>query len=104
MKIEEIKSYQKKIDVLAKVVEKTENREVNSRLDETKHIVCEALLADETGKVYLTLWDDAINMLDVGNVYQFKNLFSSEFKKSLRLNIGRFGTFEKTDKNIDIKE
>lgn len=104
MKINEIKSYQKKIDVLAKVVEKTEIREVNSRLDDTKHNVCEAILADETGKVSLTLWDEAIDKLEVGKVYQFNNLFSSEFKKSLRLNIGRFGTFEETNKNIDVKE
>ncbi len=104
MKVNEIKSYQKKIDVLGKVVSKTELREVSSRLDDTKHNVCEALIGDETGSIYLTLWDDAIDKLDVGQVYQFNNLFSSEFKKSLRLNIGRFGTFDKVDKEIDVKE
>ncbi len=104
MKIEEIKSYQKKIDVVGKVVEKTEVREVNSRLDNTTHKVCEALVADETGQVYVTLWDETIDQLEVGQVYEFKNLFSSEFKKSLRLNIGRFGSFQKSDKEITLKE
>ncbi len=104
MKIEEIKSYQKKINVLAKVIDKTEIREVNSRLDNTKHNVCEAILADETGKVYLTLWDDAIEKIEVGKTYLFQNLFSSEFKKELRLNIGRFGTFEETDQEVQVKE
>jgi replication factor A1 len=104
MNVNEIKSYQKKIDVLGKVVSKTDIREVSSRLDNTKHNVCEALIADETGSVYLTLWDDSINQIVVGKVYQFKNLFSSEFKNSLRLNIGRFGTFEESNKEIEVKE
>jgi replication factor A1 len=104
MKIEEIKSYQKKIDVIAKVLKKTDIRDVNSRLDSSVHKVCEAIIGDETGTIYLTLWDNSIDLIQVGKVYDFKNLFSSEFKRSLRLNIGRFGVFEEIKKDITVND
>lgn len=104
MKINEIKAYQKKIDFTALVLEKTELRKVVSKLDDVEHKVCEALVGDETGTVLLTLWDQAIDSLEVGKVYSFKNLYSSEFKKSTRLNLGRFGEFKLVDKKIDVNK
>lgn len=101
-KIAEIKHFQKKVDLVAKVIEKTNIREVVSKLDETRHNVCEILIGDETGTVYLTMWDDAINRIQIGKTYMFKNLFSSEFQKSMRLNIGRFGQFEEFSKDVDV--
>jgi len=101
-KISNIKNFQKKIDLIAKVIDKTNIREVISKLDETRHKVCEILIGDETGTIYLTLWDEAINRVDLGKTYLFKNLFSSEFQKSLRLNIGRFGEFEEVSKSIEV--
>ena len=91
MKVKDIKPFQKKISLLCKVISKTEIRKVVSRLDEIEHKVCEALIGDDTGVVYLTLWDLSIEKLEEGKVYSFENLYSSEFKKSLRLNLGRFG-------------
>jgi len=93
MKINEIKSYQKKIDIVGNVVEKTPLRSVVSRLDNIEHKVCEAVIQDDTGKIYLTLWDDSIEKLEIGKTYIFSNLFSSEFKNELRVNLGRFGEF-----------
>lgn len=104
MKVSEIKNYQKKINLEAKVLEKTPVRTVISRLDNVEHKVCEALIGDDTGTIYLTLWDNAIDSLELEKVYSFKNLFSSEFKKSLRVNLGRFGEFEKIDKNIEVNK
>ncbi len=60
------------------------------------------MIGDDTGTIYLTLWDDAINKIELGKTYLFKNLFSSEFQKSIRLNIGRFGIFEELNKSIDV--
>jgi len=102
MKVKEIKQFQKKISLLCKVVEKTPIRKVVSRLDEVEHRVCEALVGDETGTIYLTLWDLAIDNLQEGKVYSFENLYSSEFKKSLRLNLGRFGEFKEVNQEIDV--
>lgn len=101
-KIRDIKHFQKKVDLLAKVIDKTEIRDVTSKLDETKHKVCEVLIGDDTGTIYLTVWDEAIDKIQIGKTYIFKNLFSSEFQKSMRLNIGRFGEFEETDTSVDV--
>jgi replication factor A1 len=101
-KIRDIKHFQKKVDLIAKVIDKTNIREVTSKLDETKHKVCEVLIGDDTGTIYLTVWDEAISKIEIGKAYIFKNLFSSEFQKSMRLNIGRFGEFQETDAQIDV--
>jgi len=101
-KIDNIKPFQKKIDLIAKVIDKTPIREVTSKLDNTKHNVCEAILGDESGTIYLTLWDDTIEKIEPDKTYSFKNLFSSEFKKSVRLNIGRFGEFKESDVNLSV--
>jgi replication factor A1 len=102
MKVKEIKPFQKKIELVCKVIKKTPVRKVISRLDEIEHSVCEALIGDQTGTVYLTLWDKSIENLKEGSVYSFKNLYSSEFKKSLRLNLGRFGEFKEENQDIDV--
>lgn len=102
MKLEEIKPYQKKISFIAKVISKTEERKVVSRLDDVEHKVCEVVLGDDTGIIYLTLWDDSISSLEINKVYSFQNLYSSEFKKSLRLNLGRFGEFDEVDQEITV--
>ena len=101
-KIRDIKHFQKKVDLIAKVIEKTNIREVTSKLDETKHTVCEVLIGDDTGTIYLTVWDEAISKIEIGKTYIFRNLFSSEFQKSMRLNNGRFGEFQETGQQIDV--
>ncbi|MFH0906528.1 MAG: single-stranded DNA-binding protein [archaeon] len=102
MKINELKINQKKINLVVKVLSKSESRKVVSRLDSVEHNVCEALIGDETGTVLITLWDETIDKLEIGKVYNFDNLFTSEFKRSLRLNIGRFGIFQIIDKDIEV--
>jgi len=104
MKINEIKVYQKKIDFTGLVIEKTEVRKVVSKLDDVEHKVCEALVGDETGTVLLTLWDQAIDLLEIGKVYSFTNLYSSEFKKFTRLNLGRFGEFKLVDSKMIVNK
>jgi replication factor A1 len=102
MKIKDIKPFQKKIDLIAKVVNKTEPRKVTSKIDNIEHTVCEAVLEDETGTILLTLWDNVIDTIDIGKIYVFRNLYSSEFKNEVRLNLGRFGTFEIAKSNMEI--
>ena len=87
MNIKEIKPYQKKIDIVGEVLEKTQLRSVTSRLDNVEHKVCEAKIGDDTGTIFLTLWDASIDKLVVGKTYSFTNLYSSEFKKELRINL-----------------
>ncbi len=90
----------RRINLVAKVVEKTEPREVISRTTGETHMLSEATVGDETGTVTLTLWDDAINIVDEGETYLITNSYTSTFKGELRLNIGRYGKIEKTDQEV----
>jgi replication factor A1 len=94
VKIADLNQYSRQINVIAKVISKTDIREVVTRTDETTHRVCEALVADDTGAIYLTLWDDAIDNVAEGQVLGIKNGYMNTFRGSMRLNIGRYGSFE----------
>jgi replication factor A1 len=94
MKIGELNSYSRQVNTIVKVVSKTETREVTSRIDQTSHRVAEALVGDETGTIYLTLWDDAIDNIEEGQTLSIKNAYVNLFRGSMRLNLGRYGTYE----------
>jgi replication factor A1 len=94
MKIADLNQYSRQINVIVKVISKTDVREVVTRTDETTHRVCEALVADDTGAIYLTLWDDSIDNVAEGQVLGIKNGYMNTFRGSMRLNIGRYGSFE----------
>lgn len=94
VKIGNLNSYSRRVYTIVKVVSKTEPREVSSRRDMSTHRVAEALVGDETGSIYLTLWDDAIDNVEEGQVMNVKNAYVNLFRGSMRLNLGRFGSYE----------
>lgn len=101
MKVGELRTYSRRVNLTAKIVEKGEEREVVSRSDGRTHRVAEALIGDETASVLLTLWDDNIDRFEAGDVIQISNGYANLFRGSLRLNIGRYGTAEKVDREMD---
>ena len=96
-KIGDLTRYSREIDTIVKVVSKTEPREVSSRRDLSTHHVCEALVGDETGSIYLTLWDNAIDEIEDGQILNIKNAYVKLFRGSMRLNIGRLGSYESVE-------
>mgnify|MGYP001091999829 FL=1 len=94
MKIGDLKSYSRKVYTVAKVISIGEPREVTSRKDNSSHTVCEALVADETGSVYLTLWDEAIDEIDEEMILKLDNAYINVFRGSMRLNLGKYGSYE----------
>mgnify|MGYP006301238663 FL=1 len=94
MKIGDLKSYSRKVYTVAKVISIGEPREVTSRKDNSSHTVCEALVADETGSVYLTLWDEAIDEIDEEMILKLDNAYINVFRGSMRLNLGKYGNYE----------
>jgi replication factor A1 len=97
MKIEDLKTYSRNVETVVKVVSKTEPREVSSRRDLSTHRVAEALIGDETGSIYLTLWDQDIKEVEEGQVLKIKNAYVKLFRGSMRLNIGRLGSYEQAE-------
>jgi ssDNA-binding replication factor A large subunit len=97
MKIADLNQYSKQINVVVRVISKTDIREVTTKMDETQHKVCEALVADDTGAIYLTLWDDAVDKIEEDQVIAISNAYMNTFKGSMRMNIGRYGSYEVVD-------
>ncbi len=94
IKVSELGPYSKQVNTTVKVVQKGEARETVSRQDGTTHRVLDALVGDETGTIYMTLWDDNIDKVNEGDSVNVKNGYVRPFKGSMRLNIGRYGTLE----------
>jgi len=81
----------KRVSVEAKVVEKSDPREVLSRFKDETHKVATAIIADETGTIKLTLWNEQINQVNVDNTVKVENGYVTSFKGEIQLNIGRYG-------------
>ncbi|MEM2103967.1 MAG: OB-fold nucleic acid binding domain-containing protein [Candidatus Bathyarchaeia archaeon] len=91
MKIKELRNGMKRVNVEAKVKEKSETREVLSRFTDTTHKVATAIIADETGSIKLTLWNDQIGQVKVNDTVKVENGYVSSFRGELQLNIGKYG-------------
>ena len=101
VKVGTLKSNLTNLNVTVKVLSIGEPRVIFSRRDRSEHRVTEALVGDETGCVLLTLWDNQIDALSIGEVYEIKNGYTNLFHGSLRLNMGKYGTAEKVDTDIE---
>lgn len=94
VKIGELNPSSRAVNVLAKVLSKSEVRNVAAGRDGEPHKVSDALVGDETGCVYLTLWDDNIEKVHDGDTVNIKNGYINLFRGNMRLNVGRYGTLE----------
>ncbi|MEM3731262.1 MAG: hypothetical protein QW667_03840 [Candidatus Bathyarchaeia archaeon] len=94
VKINELTPASRAVNIKAKVVSKSDVRNVASGRDGAPHRVCDALVGDETGCVYLTLWDDNIDKVNEGDTINIGNGYVTLFKGNMRLNVGKFGTLE----------
>jgi len=93
-KVSELTPASRAVNVIAKVVSKSEVRNIAAGRDGSPHSVCDALVGDETGCVYLTLWDDKIEKVNVDDTIKIGNGYVSLFRGNMRLNVGRYGTIE----------
>ena len=89
--IKDLQDGQKRVSVEAKVVEKSEVREVKSRFKDETYRIVDAVVADETGSIKLTLWNDQINLVNIGDNIKIENGYITSFKGEIQLNVGKFG-------------
>ena len=93
-KVGELTPRSRAVNVTAKVVSKSEIRDIPMGRDGSPHKVCDALVGDETGSIYLTLWDDNIEKVNENDTLRVENGYVTLFKGNMRLNIGRYGKLE----------
>jgi len=81
----------KRVDVEGKIVEKGDPREVKSRFKDETYRIVDAVLADESGSIKLTLWNEQIEQVNVGDNIKIENGYITSFKGETQLNTGKFG-------------
>ena len=91
MKIRDLRNGMKNVSVEAKIVEKSEAREVLSRFKDETYRVATAVISDETGKIKLTLWNDQINQVNINNTVKVEKGYVTSFKGEIQLNVGKYG-------------
>ena len=100
MKVESLKPSFRNVNLVVKIVNIGSSRSLFSRRSRRQHTLADAFVGDETGSVVMTLWDDQIGKFKAGDVVEMKDGYTSLYKGSLRLNVGRTGSIEKVDAQI----
>jgi replication factor A1 len=99
-KVKDLTPESKQVNVLAKVVGLSEEREITSRFGEARKLV-EATAGDETGTVLLTLWNDQIGQVAKDETFLIDNGYVSLVRGHIRLNVGKYGSFAKAETPIE---
>jgi replication factor A1 len=81
----------RRVDVEAKVIEKSQAREVTSRYKNETYQVADALIRDDTGQIKLTLWNEQIEQVKENDSVKIENGYVTSFRGEIQLNVGRFG-------------
>ncbi|TET26907.1 MAG: DNA-binding protein [Candidatus Bathyarchaeum sp.] len=92
MKINELRDGMRKVDVEANVIEKSDAREVRSRYTNETYRVADATVEDETGTITLTLWNEQVEQVNVGDRVKIENGYIKSFRDVLQLNSGKYGS------------
>ena len=82
----------RRVDVEAKIVEKSETREVRSRYTNETYRVADAVIQDDTGTIKLTLWNEQIDQVNIGDTIRIENGYIRSFRGEIQLNAGKYGT------------
>lgn len=92
MEISQLQAKQGKVEIQATVVEKGTIREFQKF--GTPGRVCNAKLSDASGQIALTLWNEQIDQIEVGDVVKITNGYVNEWQGELQLTTGKFGKLE----------
>jgi replication factor A1 len=95
MAIVDLKLREGNVDIVVEVIEKDEPREFEKFGRPGK--VCNAKVKDDSGEMKLTLWNDQIDLVNVGDKIHIINGYVNEWQGEPQLTTGRFGKIEKVE-------
>ncbi len=102
MEITDLKPRQGNVEIVAEVTEKGEIREFN-KFGKTGR-VCTAKIKDPSGEINLTLWNEDIDNVNVGDKIKIENGYVNEWQGELQLTTGKFGKLEVLEKGEATEE
>ena len=92
MKISEIQRGMSNVIVDGEVIDISETREVNTRYG--RRSVADAIIEDDSGQIKISLWENQIDSVRVGEKVSVSGAYVTEFRETLQLNIPRSGKLE----------
>ena len=87
--ISSLKAEQQNVNVLVTVIMK--EIPIPQYRNGRKLMFCQALIEDESGRIYLKLWNNIIEEVNVGDVLHIKNAYVTEMKGFKKLTLGNQG-------------
>ena len=81
----------KHVNVLAKIIEIPPTKEVTTRWG-SRACVSNVKIADETGSIRLSLWNDQIKMVNIGDEIEIKNCSVARYAENLQLRLSKRST------------
>ncbi len=96
MAIKDLTPRQGKVDLIVEVAEKGDVRTWNKF--GTSGRVANAKVKDDSGQIVLTLWNDDIDKVNVGDKIHIINGYVGEWQGEMQLSTGKFGSLELVEK------
>jgi hypothetical protein len=98
--IQDLRHGMKRVNVEAEVLENSKPSLVHTRFGNSA-MVANALIADDTGKTKLCLWNEQVKYVTLGDTIQIKNASVTAFKGERQLRLGKNGTLTVLANQID---
>lgn len=92
MPIKDLQPKQGNVELEAVVIEKQEPREFQKFGKSGR--VCNAKIKDITGTMSLTLWNEQVDQVHIGDKIKITNGYVNEWQGEMQLSTGRFGKIE----------
>ncbi len=91
VKIKDVNSEVKWVNLKAKVVKKPIARTVYSRFGNNPLGLSTSTISDDTGSIKMPLWNNQINMVSIGDTIQIENGRIRTFRGELQVSVGKAG-------------
>jgi replication factor A1 len=95
--IKDLRVGMRKVNVDAQVLEVPKPQTVYTQFG-NRALLSNAIISDESGKIKLSLWDQQINTISVGDSIQIRNASVAAFKGEPQLRLGKTATLNVTQK------
>jgi len=92
MEIKDLQANQGKVDLVVEVVNKDEPRTFEKFGKSGK--VCNVKVKDASGEVKMTLWNDDVEKVNIGDKIHVQNGWCSEYQGEKQVSAGKFGKIE----------
>lgn len=100
--VESLERQSKNLTLHVLIKKKIDERTVRIQKDGREHRVATYLVGDITGCILMNLWDENIDLIDVGMTINIHGGYIRSFKGQRFLNISRMGRIEHSSQSVQI--